>query len=180
MNREKSISILKAVIKAKRSQVITILVNSGILLPQNPSNELLFDICMRELDNKNIVFAAKLATLIDEFFNTEQKSNFVTDLIGLGVSLVGGLIGGGGDGGSAAIANAQLQASREAAARQAALQKQLTIAASNAEAERLRYEAAVKKRKSATTRTIATISIIGGTVLITGIIALIALRKKSR
>jgi len=179
MENKKVILLLKSVIKNRRNEVIKALQDSTVVLPYNPTNEDLLNVSLKELRNDNGYLLYHLGNVIDNFFKDnklEEKSNFLASAIGIGVSLLGNIMGGGDDG--KAMAQAQLQASRDAYSRQASLQKQMLIAASEAEAERLRSETMIKKRKASTQRTVIAISLIGGTLIIGSTVAYFALRKK--
>lgn len=181
MEQQKVISLLKSVIKTRRNEVIKALQDATVVLPYNFTDEDLLQTILKELRNDNGYLVYHLGRVIDNFFDatTEKKSNWVAAAIGVGSQLLGSLMGGKGDDGKA-MAKAQLQAAQAEAKRQEALQKQMLIAASEAEAERLRSEAMIKKRKASTQRTVITISLIGGTLIIGGIVAYFALRTKPK
>lgn len=70
------------------------------------------------------------------------------------------------------------QAASAEAARQVALKKQMAIEASKSEALRINSNTNVRNKKAQTTRIVLTLSIIGGTLLVGTIIAIVALKKK--
>jgi len=184
MKRSQVISLIDNAISNRKGEVINALQESGVVAPIGISDEDYRNIIIREIENGNGYLVVYLGSVIDKDIqlNSEKKSNFFiapavgAALIGTGGSLLGGLFGGGGDDRAAQQA-AQAQAAAQAA-QQAAMQKQMAIAASQQAANEMLSQTNRENQRARTQRTVITLSIIGGTLLIGTIAAILIVKKK--
>lgn len=182
MKRSQIISLIDNAILNRKGEVMNALQESGVVAPVGISDTDYRNIIIREIENGNGYLVVYLGSVIDKDLEpkTEKKSNIAplvgAALISTGGGLLGGLFGGGGDD-KAAQQAAQAQAAAQAA-QQKAMQKQMAIAASQQAANEMLSQTNRQNQKAKTQRTVITLSIIGGTLLIGAVAAILIIKKK--
>lgn len=178
MDNNKAIQAIELTISNRKNEVVKSLISSNVFVPDGISDLELRNLILKQLKEGNGFLVFYLGQVIDkEFSSVEEKSNWIGAAIGLVSSLLGLATGGGGDDGKAQSQAIQA-ASQAEAARQAALLKQMQIAQSQANAQKILAEANAKAKSASTTRTVIILSLVGVTTLIGITIVVLALKNK--
>lgn len=170
------ISIIDKTIINRREEVINSLLNSSVEVSDTISNLKIRDLIIKEVKSGNGFLIYNLGNVISKELPPEIKSNFVGLAISIGSSLLGKLFGGGGGNKEAERLAKQEQYQRDR--QEAEMIRQMKIAASQQEANRIRDDVRRIERKARTKRTVVTISIIGGTLIIGTIVTIFILKNK--
>jgi len=179
MKKEDVISVINKVIFENRDDVLKALRDSNVVIPILSSEKEISDIVIKELHSGNGYLAVYLGEVIDS--NKSNKSDFIGAVIAGGQMLYGMYKGSQAQKAAKKAAASQLASDRAKAARlkkeAEEFKKQMAIAASKREADRIRSDSDIKSRKAKTNRTIIIVSIIGFSLLIGGVTFIKIIKK---
>jgi len=181
MEKKDVISLIDDAIKSHRVEVMQALDESAVILPANATDLDIRQTIVDEIENGNGYLTVYLGTILDKMAitSTENKSNWIPAAIA-GATSLAGMFFGKKQQDKAMEYNAQQQAIAEQKAREAqkAYEKQMKIAQSQQAAQQMREETEFQNKRARTKRTVLTLSIIGGALLIGTVATIIILKKK--
>lgn len=177
MKREEIISLIDEAIATRKGEVLFALNEAGVLLPSNPTDKKYREIIVKEIEKGNAYLTVYLGEVINKMIPKkaiEHKSNWIGAAITTGAGILGSLFGGN-DKEAKKAAQAQQAAY---AAQQAAYQKQMAIVASQQNAQNIIADVNSQNRREKTKRTVVTLSIVGGALLLGTVAAILIIKKK--
>lgn len=173
------IKIISKSIDNRKGEVLSSLKSSGINVNPNSSKEELLGIIISQVRKGNGYLVYNLGEVINK--DLEKKSNLLPIAAGLILTTgstiigkIGGFFGGSVDKDAERAADLSRQQSIRA---EAEMVRKMQIAASKAQAKKIASETKEKERKSKIKRTIITLSVIGGALIIGTIVTVLILKK---